>query len=116
MILGDQRIVDVVDEADAERVADDVLDVRGDRAEPGGRRRQRVQVVLERGADLLTGRGVETIPRGGEAAEAVADLVRPGSSAAELSSAIDAARARIATTFDAVAARGTIDALADPRR
>jgi glutamate-ammonia-ligase adenylyltransferase len=67
---------------------------------------------VEACARWLAGRAQETIPRGGEAADAVADLLRPGMPAAELSATVDAARARIASAFEAVAERATIEALA----
>jgi glutamate-ammonia-ligase adenylyltransferase len=71
---------------------------------------------VEACARWLAGRAQETIPRVGESAELVADLLRTGMSAAELGANVDAARARIASAFEAVAARATIDALADPAR
>jgi glutamate-ammonia-ligase adenylyltransferase len=57
------------------------------------------------------GRAIETLPIQGETAELVADLVRPGASARELGAEVAGARERIASAFEAVSAKGSVDAL-----
>ena len=68
---------------------------------------------VEACARWLAGRAVETLPLQGDAADLVADLVRPGASARELVASVAAARARIAAVFERVAAKGSVEALSN---
>lgn len=68
---------------------------------------------VESCARWLAGRAIETLPRVGESAELVADLVRPGLQARSLTAQVDAARTRIAAAFERVSAKGSIEALSD---
>ncbi|HXZ84395.1 MAG TPA: hypothetical protein VEI82_02790, partial [Myxococcota bacterium] len=67
---------------------------------------------IEACARWLSGRAVESIARAGEAAEWLADLVLPGQPAERLFAALAAARERTAASFERVAAKETIEALA----
>jgi len=66
---------------------------------------------VEASARWLAGRAVETLATGSESWAQLADLVAPGQPIARLAPALAAARERIATRFDAVCAKETIDAL-----
>ncbi|MEX2205055.1 MAG: hypothetical protein WEF50_02395 [Myxococcota bacterium] len=67
--------------------------------------------LVESCARWLAGRAIETLPRVGESADLVADLVRPGLDASALAAQVDAARTRIAAAFERVSAKGSIEAL-----
>jgi len=67
---------------------------------------------VEACARWLAGRPVESAARSGEAADWLADLVSPGSTAEALDAELWAARERIAAGFERVAAKETIEALA----
>jgi [glutamine synthetase] adenylyltransferase / [glutamine synthetase]-adenylyl-L-tyrosine phosphorylase len=67
---------------------------------------------VEACARWLAGRAVESVARSGEHAGWLADLVAPGQPAARVGARLALARARIADTFERVAAKQSIDALA----
>ncbi len=67
--------------------------------------------LVESRARWLAGRSVEVVDLCEPAGAIAADLALPGLGAEELAARIAAARQRIAATFDAVAAAGTIEAL-----
>ena len=67
---------------------------------------------VEACARWLAGRAVETLAPSGDGWPQLADLVDPGQPADRLGLALAAARGRIASAFDAVCAKETVDALA----
>jgi [glutamine synthetase] adenylyltransferase / [glutamine synthetase]-adenylyl-L-tyrosine phosphorylase len=67
---------------------------------------------VEACARWIAGRPVESIARGGETFDWLADLVSPGQGAERATARIELARARIAECFDRVAAKESIEALA----
>ncbi len=67
--------------------------------------------LVEARTRWLAGRGVETVELGEPGGAIAADLIEPGLRADELGDRIASARARIAATFDEVAAAGTIEAI-----
>jgi len=67
---------------------------------------------VEAAARWLAGRAVESIPRAGESAEWIAELVSPGQSSERVTARLALARERIAQAFDRVVAKQSIDALA----
>jgi glutamate-ammonia-ligase adenylyltransferase len=67
--------------------------------------------LVEARTRWLAGRSVEAVELGEPGGAIVAELVEPGLRADELGDRIRSARARIAATFDEVAAAGTIEAI-----